>query len=224
MMATGLNAYPQVRLENFAPPSAKKSLHPQSDKYHYHVIDNSFQYSEPSQKAASRKSEAKTVNVQFFLDKERPEYGWNTLHVYDVIAGKNIYSHQFDPSNCPVGTYDFILGSQVKAGGTAFVIKENVEVKNDTSIIFNLSEAKNKISIEIYKRDGELSAPCIYEEKEDGYNIIDEGDPLSIYWAVGRIGGGPLLISNCFNQRSVDEVNPDCTFFVNDASDNYAIT
>ena len=176
----------------------------------------------PKQKAMRKDKEAETVQVTFRLDKERPEYR-PSPHIFAVDAKSNRYLGDFDAAACPKGTYDFTLFAEVASGGLAFVIKENIEITKDTTIIFDLSEAKNKISIELYKRNGELASPCIYKETDKGYDIIDEGDEC---WGVfsfarkGTIGG---MSGTLYNQMSVDQTDPDITFYVNDASDNYTI-
>lgn len=117
----------QVKLENFAPSSPNKVFLPQSDKFRCSVIDepaltNKFARS-------PQEVDGETVNLEIYLDKERPEYEVIRLFAYDVSTGRMLRDYSFDPSACPVGIFDFVMFFKVMSGGYAFVIKENIEVK-----------------------------------------------------------------------------------------------
>ena len=227
MAETSATAQVELKLKDFTQPLPTKNLRLQSDNNRYRMAEKSLSLPSTANSGSRKsvlptKTDGETVEVKIYLDKERPEYEDADLYVWNASSGQLIPHFLFDPSACPVGTYDFVMIAHVKSGGTAFVVKENVEVKNDTSIIFNLSEAKNKISLDVYKRNGSIASPLIYEVTDEGYNIIDEGDDLTIFWSFFRNGVG--IVSMAFNQMSTDEEDSDLTFYSNDTSDKYAFT
>lgn len=126
----------------------------------------------------------------------------------------------------PIGIHDFITTSFMLAGGLAWIVKEEVNIKKDTTLIFNFDEAKNKYSVETYKPNGDLCLEEISEYSGDERNIIRQSNIEMIYdvFLLNLKGIGISQgFESCTNWIQPGNVSSS-TMYINELSDRYRLT
>ena len=169
----------------------------------------------------------------------RLEYDPNVVFPTNIMAFSDNYEEYFwlehnyasgTPNtiicSVPVGSHDFKAEGFRYPGGLAWVIKEEVFIKKDTTLVFNFSDAQNKYSVETYKPNGDLCEEWIIDYSGEEPNVIRETniDVICDFFMLNLKGVG------CVGAHSstTNLIQPGCesssTMYINDLSDRYRLT
>ncbi len=157
--------------------------------------------------------------------------------VYDLIKGSNVLP-------IPSGKYDIIVLFQTpdpttfKSIKNMYVIREEVEINQDTELHFSSDEAKNHIHFQILMMDGEpinwgkfiqdegsnwvQTETCNVDNAIFVNSIIHKDYGIVMDMSTNSQGGYYLLAEDWGEKAAVDYFNGAPDFYVNDVSDRYA--
>ena len=180
-----------------------------------------------------------TVTCKFVYDEskyERPIFvyafrsdGDGRLYLYDAqwyIDNKTMVC----PLQAGEGTYDFCVMTTDKgpfgAAAGCYIIKEEVDITSDTTLVFNLSDSDKKYSMTSYRPNGEEFKVKLYEISEDlmTVELIEEGnvymmgDQVLLCYKNNRMIPG---FASSYEAKT-NFLDFGC-FYMNDVSDNYEI-
>ena len=127
-----------------------------------------------------------TCNIVGDANKFRPDYG---THVTLLNSDSNLDywtevfgSHRVVCADVPVGTYDIITSAVSQGepyGFLHYIIREQVNITSDTTIVLDLDEATNRVEANMLKPDGTL---CTFPLIDLSTNeIIEEGNISSMF-------------------------------------------
>ena len=192
----------------------------------------------PEKRSAVRTRAAGEVSVtcSFEYDKE-----WFTPNSFMIYNTENDATDYYDYENesitlsVPVGMYDLAtefwrFGEKGDAGGIAILIKEQVVLSKDTTIVFAASDATNHIMVEGYNPDGEMWRLPLWRISDDNmsYEVLDEGNVdemlISRYFILKGYGAVSTMVGNGgVDEEGSQKRERGWDFFVNDLSDRYLL-
>jgi len=156
----------------------------------------------------------------FDIDKKM-----NSVNI--IACNDEYYNADRNSLTMPVGVYDFCTEplSMVNSHAKGYLIKEQVHITGDTTIVFDISasEIKNKYSFKSYLPNGDEFKWKIYNSSGE---VIQPSNvrSSSFYMGMALKGHRPVsgVISFVQSQRESNKYDP-LTIFTNDVSDRYQI-
>lgn len=188
----------------------------------------------PKSNLANRKSsETEMATVVCKIDYDQ-NVNSNPLLI-EVLSKEYTRSFSFDwgsdtpntiECQVPIGIHDFITTSFMLSGGLACIVKEEVNIKNDTTLIFNFDEAKNQYSVETYKPNGDLCMEEISDYSGNEHSIIRQSN-IDMFYDVFLLNLKGVGISLAFQSMSnyIQSGNVSgSTMYINELGDRYRLT
>ena len=192
----------------------------------------------PKRNNVSRQK-AETEKVKVTCQFEYDPSSYFPLSVVDVLSENykgEFYDFDFEtgtmaPPNTvyctiPIGIHDFLTYGRTSSNGMAHVIKEQVNIKRDTTLVFNFADAKNQFNVETYKPNGELCQEWIFDYSEGEQKVIKEANinAFNDFFMLNLKGVGPIAINTVTSNVYEYGMLPSYTMFINDLSDRYRLT
>ena len=170
-----------------------------------------------------------TCNIVANEDKFGPYYGTsvtllNSDSNLDYWA-EEFGSHQVVCADVPIGTYD-ILTSQFAQdrSGLCYVIREQVNIASDTTIVLNLDEATNLVEANMLKPDGTLCTVPLIDMATN--ETIEEGNTngMAMDFVIVSKEANDVIASH-FANRGADFVGmvPPNRIYINNVSDRIKV-
>ncbi|MCK9616384.1 MAG: T9SS type A sorting domain-containing protein [Lentimicrobiaceae bacterium] len=168
-----------------------------------------------------------TLNINLVFDPDQYEAPW-VINVFDETGYMNgAFWEGANPVtiNVPPGSYDIYANftSGVTSRTSHIVIKELVDVQEETTIEVDVAEADNHITTAIYNETGEPLEPGIYDP---GTGTITGGNAgvmadRSLFFA--PINSVPAYFSYYWSGRYSEDEEPVWNFYISDVSNRYSI-
>lgn len=197
-------------------------------------------------KQKSQKAEGELIAVKCIFDCDMEEWFPNMVLAYNKTSHETGYydwENNFVTMYLEPGTYDFMIDysktdptSIFWSSYNAWVIKEGVEVTEETALSFDPNAATNHISMRSYNPNGEPTRLRRIKYTVDGFEVLDEGnvdDVWMVKYLIHQDYGMPYMYSTNLAGAEV-ELNPDFPelgqlkseewrgdIYVNDVSDKY---
>lgn len=141
--------------------------------------------------------------------------------------------------NIPVGVHDILTTGWNKNYGIVYVVKEQLEIKGDTTIVFNYADATNAYEAKLSKPNGDIAKRRLitFNSDHSGFKVLDEGNvdhmTEKYYVTIDGIPFTAYLLDMNYDEKGVDNtihMNPVsdrcqislCSFFT-DETDNYVV-
>ena len=144
------------------------------------------------------------------------------IMVYDDMGYMNM-PMMGNTLNVPPGIYDILLYFVNIDGKDRIIIKELIDIQEDTTILADINEANHYVSAKLYNENGELLEPGLYDPDTgdvNGGNSTIFLDRL-IYFAPTGHG---LAVSNIpWDMKFVEGEDPSWSFYINEISNRYSI-
>lgn len=173
------------------------------------------------------------VNVTIKLDYDQTQfmYPFEGVKIWSesMVPTAQFYMGMDIQTSLPAGKYDMMSYFQTFEGLPYIVIKEQVEIKNDTTIVMSPDMAVNKVTINNYGPDGELLKLDLGYFGETGWITTETGNIAESYVETKLIFKAQKmsLISLPFRAdcaKTEDERTMSQTsFYINDVSERFLI-
>lgn len=161
-----------------------------------------------------------TLTINLVLNPDDPQLPW-TLSVYN---GSGFIQHATPTGNTvtfsiPAGNYDVFADFSELGTTSHIVIKELVEVSEDTTIELVATDADNYISVNAYDENGEVLVPGVVNP-ETGL-----GSTIVFNRIIRFTESRNLDPTYVFNLGAADEGEaPRWNFYISDVSDRYGVS
>ncbi len=206
-------------------------------KYDKRTLKNGNEVYTPKQNNSAKKlnaGEAEMVNVTFLLSYEGLNIypGGSITVTGDNFSGELWMDYDWENDSyqltyqLPVGTYDFLSDAFVEDGGTAYNIKELVQISNDTTITFYFAESNIQYGFKAIKPNGEEAFVDVAEYDENwDLRVVTPGNTNFIVDFISLILKSSGSVGSFFVSKQFEEYgrNPGATIFLNPVSDRYKL-
>ncbi len=209
------------------------------DKHKYDVKEQGNFRTYIPKKKRMKAEEEKKVTILFDYDETKYIPGaamiYNkelTMESWEIQENNYIFS-------APTGVYDLLVDFWLFAAdgmdvdGMGGIIREQVSITKDTTIIIKPEEATNHIEVVTYTLDGEKAKMPVVKIAEDhrSYEIIDEGNlddiAFSRYIFLKDYGTVSIFYGNfgwtIWTEEGLNCGEQKADFYLNDVSDRYVL-
>ena len=237
MMIVSVLAHPQVyrvnnpsgQLGKYSFSSQFSQIDLQSDKM---LNGDVSEMTMVSRHLSPRKADGDvTLSLQFDYDPNEFFAPWmaRLIKGQDVQVIYTTYGSNVTEVSVSPGVYDIVV-SFSKNNEPYFVVKENVDVTEDVTVVLDPTESVNKLAFTHYAPDGSQFKHALVEYDEN-WNMteLEPGDvtftamlPVIYLKGVGPVGSSMVFFSG--GQTEEDMRIPRLDYYINDVSDRFVMT
>jgi len=161
-----------------------------------------------------------TLNINLIFDPEQFNAPW----VIMVYNDSGYINYIWSPTtnlitlDVPPGTYDIFADFLYTDGTTNhIVIKELVDVSENSTVQLNAAEADNYVSLNTYDENGGVLEPGTYDPETETSSVV-------VFDRVVRFIPGNITAAYEYILTAPFEEGALWNFYINDVSDRYAVT
>ena len=165
-----------------------------------------------------------TLNINLVFDPGQYEAPW----VIDVFDETGYHDYAFwegtNPVtiNVPPGSYDIVAG--FSSGFTShIVVKELVDVQENTTIEVDVAEADNYITTAIYNEAGEPLEPGVYDPETGTFTGGNASVTADHYLFFAPVNSSSASYSYIWSDIASQGEEPPWNFYISDISNRYSI-